>query len=234
MPTIQTTLDTEEKYPLPRGFSPSHIIGYRSCPRQFFIRYVLKIRIAVTSPILEMGSRVHDAIARQMFESDNPEVQAYLNVAKEAMRTLPSNPVLETTYEDKNNPGRFFGRCFSYPFAGTFDIHWLDPAMGADWKTGSYKERKNGDYEIQAYLLNELFKQKYGFYLTEFRLIFLKDGYEYYAKSLIQGRSRTVTEKSILNALRDIHARRFPRKESFACGWCEVSQYCRLNCGVTG
>jgi hypothetical protein len=232
MTFVQTTLQTEEKYSLPRGFSPSYIIGYRSCPRQFFIRYVLKVKPDFISPILEMGSRVHTAISQQVFRSDNPDEHAYLQVAREMLAELPGNPVFETTYDDPSNPGMFKGRCFSYPFIGFFDIHWVDPAMGADWKTGSYKQRKNPEYEIQAYILNELYQQKQGYKLNEFRFIFLADGEIYRAKSITPGSWRDRTEGRIKDAIRDIHAYRFPKKRSFACDWCEVSEYCRLDCGM--
>ena len=231
MITVQTTLQTEEKYPLPRGFSPSHIIGYCTCPRAFFIRYVLKIKPEYISPILELGSNVHEKLANQIFESDNPDEQKYLTVAKESFDKLPENPIFETTYLDKNNPGKYTGFCFRYPFVATFDIHWLDPARGLDWKTGTYKERKNWQYEIQAYLLNELFKQRYKKDLTEFKFIFLSDGFEYRAKSRSHNGWKLRTEARIENALQDIQARRFDKKQSFACDWCDVQSYCKSDCG---
>jgi len=231
MSTVQTQLQLEDKYPLPRGFSPSHIIGYIACPRSFFIRYVLKVKPDFISPVLELGSRVHEKLSNLIFESDNPEEQRYLSVAYDAFQRLPANPILETTYQDKTNPGRYTGQCLHYPFAATFDIHWLQPALGVDWKTGKYNERKNWQYEIQAYILNELYRQKNGYGINDFRFIFLDNGYVYHAQSLFLGELRTGIEEQIRSALDAIHARRFDKKVSYACSWCDVREYCRLDCG---
>ncbi|MDD3077327.1 MAG: hypothetical protein PHE44_12375 [Proteiniphilum sp.] len=88
------------------------------------------------------------------------------------------------------------------------------------------KEKYHGEYEIQAYILNELFKQKYGYQLKKFYFVFLKDGSTYQAQSIYKNAVRTRTETKIKNVLRGVKQLEFKKKVSFACEWCDYKGLC--------
>lgn len=213
------------KPPLPKGYSPSHILTYRKCEYKFLLTFIYKAKVETTyKPLLE-GSSIHEDISKQIFVSDNPEKQNMLNVAHNFLFTMPENPIFETSFEDKNNPGTFKGHLFDLPFLATFDVHWSE-GLGADWKMSEQKEKYHGEYEIQAYILNELFKQKYGYQLKKFHFVFLKDGSTYQAQSIYKNAVRTRTETKIKNALEGVNKLEFKKKVSRACEWCDYRGMC--------
>jgi len=172
------------------------------------------------------GSDVHDDISKGIFESEYPEKQRLLNVAKLFLSETPCNPVFETNYEDKNNPGTYKGYLFEHPFIGTFDVHWVNERIGADWKTGNFHKEYKNDYEIQAYILNELFKQKHGYGLDKFVFVFLKDGFRYEAECITVDKAKKRKETMIYNALDSIKRLEFKKKVSFGCQWCDYQKMC--------
>ncbi|MDD3051956.1 MAG: PD-(D/E)XK nuclease family protein [Candidatus Cloacimonetes bacterium] len=220
----QATLQTFGKPPLPRGYSTSHILTKRKCGHKFLLAYIFKAKGKQTQP-LKLGSDVHADIAEGKFISEDPDKQKMLNAALEYLNKMPDNPVFETTFDDKNNPGKFTGTVFESRFMGLFDVHWVDNRIGVDWKTGTMKEDK-GDYEIQAYILNELFRQKYKHNLRTFEFVFLKSRDIYEAESIQNGAVRTRTERKIKNALDSIKRYEFEKKVSFGCQWCEYQGMC--------
>ncbi|HEY5525614.1 MAG TPA: PD-(D/E)XK nuclease family protein [Clostridium sp.] len=112
------------------------------------------------------------------------------------------------------------------PFLATFDVHWVDERIGVDWKVSEQKEKYSEDYDIQAYILNELFKQKYKNNLRKFYFVYLKDGSNYEAQSIYDGKVRNRTENKILNAIEGIKKLEFKKKTSWACEWCEYRSLC--------
>ncbi len=220
----QASLQTFGKPPLPKGYSTSHILTKRMCGHKFLLAYVFKAK-GKPSDSAKFGSDVHSEIAQGIFKSYDPDKQKMLDIALGYLHKMPENPVFETTYEDKNNPGKFYGKIFDQPFMGMFDVHWVEERIGVDWKTGSQKEDK-GDYEIQAYILNELFNQKYKHNLRKFEFVFVKNGEIYEAKSIQNGAVRIRTEKKIKNALESIQRYEFEKKVSWACEWCDYKGLC--------
>lgn len=216
--------------PLPKVFSTSQIGTYATCPRQYAYRYVLKIPTLVTPPALVTGSRIHAAIATGDSLDDTVE-QTMVNRARQVLAELPPNPVIETTYEDRNNPGRFFGDVCGERFIGIFDAHWPADRIAVDWKTGKYHPRYTASQDLQAYVLGELFTQAYSEPLAEFRFEFLKDAATYRAKSLVPGRSRTKAQETILTAVSGIRARSFEPCTGKLCAYCEHAGVCKLNVG---
>jgi len=122
--------------------STSQILEFLKCPLSFKVKYVLKAPSPEPpSPALEKGSRVHGAIADGTTLEDAEE-QAMVERARAWLATAPPDPIHETTYEDRNNPGRFFGDLLGTTRAiGIFDVHWNEPAMAVDWKTGGFKPK---------------------------------------------------------------------------------------------
>lgn len=110
-------------------------------------------------------------------------------------------------------------------FLATFDVHWTE-GFGADWKMSEFNEKYTGEYEIQAYILNELFKQKYGYQLKKMYIVFLKDGHIYEAQSIYKNAIRTRTEIKIKNALEGVRKLEFKKKVSWACEWCDCKGLC--------
>jgi len=222
--TIQT-FQTFVKPPLPKGYSPSHILTYRKCEYKFLLAFVYKAKVETKYKPLLDGSAVHELISNGIFISDDPIVHDYLSVAKDFLTEMPENPIFETTFADKNNPGTLKGSIFETPFMATFDVHWIE-GIGIDWKMSEQKEKYHGEYEIQAYILNELFKQKYGYQLKKFYFVFLKDGSTYQAQSIYKNAVRTRTETKIKNVLNGVKQLEFKKKVSFACEWCDYKGLC--------
>jgi len=219
------TFHSSAKPPLPKGYSLSHILTYRKCEYKFLLSFIYKVKVETKyKPLLE-GSNVHELISKREFISENKDTQKLLDVAYNFLQNMPENPVFETDYTDKNNPGTFKGKVFDVPFLATFDVHWTE-GIGVDWKTSEQKEKYHGEYEIQAYLLNELFKQKYGYQLKKFYFVFLKDGSTYQAQSIYKNAVRTRTETKIKNVLDGIKRLEFKKKMSFACEWCDYQGMC--------
>jgi PD-(D/E)XK nuclease superfamily len=214
------------KSPLPKGYSPSHILTYRKCEYKFLLAYIYKAPVKTTFQPLLTGSAIHESISKGLFVSEDPYLQRMLIVAHNFLRDMPENPIIETSYEDLNNPGTFKGTIFEYPFLATFDVHWVDERIGADWKASEQKERYYENYEIQAYILNELFKQKYKTNLRKFYFVFLNDGSRYEAQSIYDGTVRRRIENTILNAIEGVNKLEFKKKVSLACEWCEYRGIC--------
>lgn len=221
----QTSLQTFGKPPLPKGYSPSHILTYRKCEYKFLLTFIYKAKVTTKyKPLLE-GSNIHDLISKNIFVSADKNIQNLLSTAKDFLTDMPENPIFETTFQDKNNPGTFRGKIFDTPFLATFDVHW-EEGIGVDWKTSEQKEKYHGEYEIQAYILNELFKQKYGYQLKKFYFVFLKDGSTYQAQSIYKNAIRARTETKIKNALEGVRKMEFKKKISWACENCDYRGMC--------
>lgn len=222
---MQAKHQTFGKPPLPKGYSPSHILIYRKCEYKFLLTFIYKAKVETKFQPLLTGSNVHEDISKSIFSSRDPEKQKLLNTAKDFLTTMPENPIFETTFEDKNNLGTFKGYLFDVPFLATFDVHWTE-GVGVDWKSGEHKDKYDGDYEIQAYILNELFKQRHGYQLKKFYFVFLKDGFVYQAQSIYKNAIRTRTETKIKNALEGVRKLEFKKKVSWACEWCDYKGMC--------
>ena len=219
--------------PLPTVCSTSQITTYGNCPRQYAYKYVLKVPTLVTPEAMAKGARVHEAIAASKVgtDIDDPEERQMVDRAARFLEVFPPNPVLETTYEDRKNPGRFYGDVCGHRFVGIFDVHWTGPNVAVDWKTGTYKPKYATPLETQAYILGELYRETYGDDLEVMAFVFLKSGDVHYARALGEGRSRTAAEKRIETALAQIAAREWPKKPSPLCGYCEHRELCRLGAG---
>lgn len=95
--TIQT-FQTFVKPPLPKGYSPSHILTYRKCEYKFLLAFVYKAKVETKyKPLLE-GSTVHELISNGIFISDDTIAQDYLSVAKDFLTEMPENPIFETAF----------------------------------------------------------------------------------------------------------------------------------------
>lgn len=102
--------------PLPKGYSPSHILTYRKCEYKFLLIFIYKAKVETKYKPLLDGSNIHEDISKRIFESEDSNKQNMLNVAKNFLVTMPENPVFETSFEDRNNPGTFKGKLFDLPF----------------------------------------------------------------------------------------------------------------------
>jgi hypothetical protein len=219
-------------YSLPKVVSTSQINTYRHCPRQYFLRYVMKIETDIKSPALELGSKIHSCISNQCFESDIPIEKLMLTRAKAILDMYPPNPILETTHEDPHNPGRFFGDVLGKRAIGVFDFHWADLPFAGDWKTGNFYSQYTESFEVQAYILNQLYKQKYGNPLSGFSFEFLKVGNLYDAKCIKESEARTTIENAIQETFENIEWCKFDRHKGPLCKWCDLAEHCKKDYGL--
>jgi len=180
----------------------------------------------VPSEAMLLGSRVHAKIAKFDFSSDVLLERHMLANAKKFLDAQPQNPIMETTYEDKKNPGRFFGEVFGQKTVGIFDFHWIDPAMAGDWKTGKLDIRYTQSYDVQAYILAELYKQTYNTSLHKFYFKFLRDGGLYQARSIAESSLRDQTTDLILDALIGIDSEDYRKCKGPLCNWCDARKLC--------
>lgn len=206
--------------------SASKINSYIHCPKQYFFQYVEKIEVGIKSPWLELGSKVHGMIAKGEWQSDDTMIRLMLRNARKFLNNMPSNPIMETTYEDKNNPGRFFGDIFGRRSIGIFDYHWSDYPLAGDWKTGKLDERFTDSLEVQGYILGELYRQKYDVPLSQMYFNFIKFGKVYKAESIKPGATRNKIEHDIESALSLIDDEIFPKKVGRLCDYCDYREYC--------
>jgi hypothetical protein len=214
-------------YSLPKVISTSQINTYRHCPYQYFLRYVLKIQTDIKSPELERGSRIHSNISNRIFESDDPLENDMLSRAKAILDMYPPNPILETTHEDPNNPGRFFGNVLGKRAIGIFDFHWANIPFAGDWKTGNFYEEYTESFEIQAFILDELYNNKYDKHLKGFSFEFLKSGKLYNAKSIAESETKSDIKELIHEAFENIDSGQFDRNKGILCKWCNLIEYCK-------
>lgn len=211
--------------PLPRVYSTSHILTYRNCPHKFLLNYIFKLKVETKFEPTLTGRNIHADISEGIFTSPDIIRQTMLTTAWDYLDQMPQHPVFETDFKDPNNPGVFKGRVFDLPFLGIFDVHWPEARQAADWKSGKLHKDK-APYEIQAYILNELFRQQYKHNLRKFEFVFLKSGEIYEAQSIQNGPVRKRTETKIKTALDNIKRLEFPKKVSWACDWCDFKNYC--------
>lgn len=205
--------------------SASKINTYIKCPRNYYLSYIIKVPFE-PSPEMLRGSRIHEKISNFDFSSEDVLERHMLKNANSFLQKLPPNPIMETTYEDKNNPGRFYGDLFNQRTVGIFDFHWKDPSIAGDWKTGKLNPRFTKGYEVQAYILNELYKQKYNTCLEKFYFKFLRDGAVYQAKCLHPSLERNAITDMILDALCGIETKEYHPIRGPLCKWCGVRDYC--------
>ena len=156
---------------VPTRFSPSQILLYRSCSFKYYLKYLLCVETPEMPAYVTHGSNVHDMIAKGNFESDELETQLHLNVARDFIRSVNDVPIFETEFDDPDNPCVFRGDVLGQNFMAIFDVFWKENAIGADWKLSKFKEYMRPNFEIQSYILNQLFFQKYGYYLKSFSFL---------------------------------------------------------------
>ena len=207
--------------------STSQILDYRNCPLAYKVRYVLEAEPpSPLSEAMERGSRVHAAIADGCDLAD-PGEMAMVERARAFLITAPPYGVFETNYQDTSNLGRLVGSLHGTPAVGIFDVHWIDPPLGVDWKTGKFKPRYTEQYEIQAYIMNEVYRQTYGYPLESMRFVFLQDGAIFKARCLSEHKSREIVAGKIDAAIAGITAEAFERKIGPLCPYCDWWIYCK-------
>jgi len=210
--------------------SASKINTYHSCPRKYYLQYILNLKEPIESPWLEFGSRVHSKLSNNIFDSEDPQEQIMLKNGKKFLDSMPKNPIRETSYEDSNNPGRFFGDVLGHRAVGIFDLHWTpDTSMAADYKTGQFWKSYTSHFDMQAWMLNELFKQKYDQPLKRFCFAFLKDGTIYEPECITDEKASKKTERAINKILNGIESEKFTKKCGNLCNSCGMNTLCCLD-----
>jgi hypothetical protein len=169
-------------------------------------------------------------ISERNFVSENVGEQEMLLRAKRFLATLPPGGVVETTYEDKQNPARFYGEVCGHKAVAVFDQFWEpDDCVGLDWKTGAFHKSYSGQYEIQGYFLTELYKQKYDVPMRDLSFKFLADDKTYKVNLLSDEKAHKKAERAVRNALSGIEEGNFGRKCSGLCSFCDVSMFCPMD-----
>jgi hypothetical protein len=211
----------------PKVISTSQINLYRSCPRSYYLKYIVGLKSPIPSPQLEFGLKIHSLISSGKFVSEDIREQEMLTRAQNFLKTLPTGGISETSYEDKQNPARFYGDICGHRAVGVFDKFWEpEECIGIDWKSGPLHTSYVDQYEIQGYFLSELFRQRYSTPLKRISFKFLADDATYDAKILSDEKTYKKAERAIKNALSNIEKEKFEKKCSGRCDFCDMSPFC--------
>jgi len=212
------------------SISASKITTYHSCPRKFYLQYILNLKEPVESPWLELGNRIHSKLANGVFDSEDITEKGMLQNGKKFLDSMPPKPICETSYSDSKNPGRFYGEVLGQKAVGIFDVHWSpDISEGADYKTGNFFKSFTSHFDMQAWILNELFKQKYDQPLKRFCFAFLKDGSVYEPECIKDEKASKKIEKSIKKVLFNIEEGNYPKKCGNLCDKCGLNMFCSMD-----
>jgi hypothetical protein len=211
-----------------KSISASAVNCYHSCPRKFYLQYILHLKSPLEAPWLKLGSDVHAKLAKNIFESEDPVEHGMLQNGKKFLDSMPPNPIRETTYEDKSNPGRFFGEIFGQKAVGIFDTHWPVEAIGGDYKSGSFYKTYVDHFDYQAWILNELFKQKYDKPLKEFYFPFLKTGTIYEPPCIKDEKAGKKVERAIKKILFNMEEGNYEKNCGNLCSMCDLSMFCPM------
>ncbi len=215
---------------LNKNISVSQINTIMNCGHKFKLQYVLHLPPVTKSTALEDGSRIHSKISTGDFTSEVPEEQVALDRAKKFLGEMPPNPVMETSYEDKANPCRFYGVVLDKDAVAIADAIWDQYDIIADWK---YSKAKSGryaeQYERQAYFLAQLYEQKFGKPCKAIYFAFLKSDKIYKAKVLDDLKMREKVEKDIRQAISDMETGKLERNPGPLCSYCQYSAICNMD-----
>lgn len=209
--------------------SASKLNTFHSCPRKFYLQYIKNLKSPLESPWLEFGSKVHSKLADGIFESEDPIEHEMLQRGKKFLDGMPSGPIKETVYSDPNNPGRFFGEVLGQRAVGIFDLHWPNECVGADWKTGSFYKSFTQHFDMQAWVLNELFKQAYDKPLKSFYFPFLKTDTVYQPACITDPKENAKVEKAIKKILFNMEEGNYEKKCSSLCPACSHNVFCSMD-----
>lgn len=215
----------------PKIISTSQVNLYRNCPRAYYLKYIIGLKSPIASPQLEFGSKIHSMISQRNFVSEDVREQEQLLRAQKFLECLPSGGIAETSYEDKNNPARFYGDISGKRAVAVFDWLWEpDDCIGLDWKTGVFHKTYSDQYEIQGYFLSELYKQKYDVPMKRLIFKFLGDDVTYEAQLLRDEKIYKKAERAIKNSLSNIEKEKFEKKCSGRCSFCDMNVFCCMDC----
>jgi len=210
--------------------SASKINTYHTCPRQFYFQYILHLKEPLESPWLELGNKVHAKLADNIFESEDIIEHKMLQNGKKFLDSMPQNPIQETNYSDSHNPGRLYGEIFGQEAVGIFDLHWAPTeSTGADYKSGNFYKSYTSHFDTQAWILNELFKQKYDEPLKRFFFAFLKDGTVYEPLCITDEKENKKVERAIKKVLTGIEQEKYTKKCGNLCEKCSYNVYCPMD-----
>jgi hypothetical protein len=214
---------------LSKRLSTSKLNTYMNCPFKYYLQYVAEFKAKKTSKELEFGKYIHNLIATSNFNplDSNNLTQILLRRAQNFVNQLPSPYRLETSYSDPANPCRFLGEIEGKQFVGVFDIVW-EPVVarqGLDWKTGKFNNRYLEHLDIQAYILNELYKERYDVSMDEFYFKFLKTGDLYCPRCVHAPGAADETRSLIVDLIEGIEDRNFYKVKRL-CKWCEYKAIC--------
>lgn len=91
---MQAKLQTFGKPPLPKGYSPSHILTYRKCEYKFLLAFIYKAKVETKFQPLLKGSDVHEDISKGIFISKDPEKQRLTKYCKEFLNHDARKPYI--------------------------------------------------------------------------------------------------------------------------------------------
>lgn len=206
--------------------SPTALNQYIKCGLAFKVQYILKATPPEpATPQMQKGSRIHEAIAAG-YDLDDPDEQGMVERARAYLLACSGDPIMETKHGDRFNPGRMAGEFYGHPAVAVFDVHWLEPSMAIDWKTGAFNTRYTNSQEVQAYILAELYSQKYGQPLEQMSFVFLPDGTTYEARCIGVPKVRKRIATMIEKAVRGIEGGEFEKKSTPLCRHCVWRTYC--------
>ena len=213
-----------------KNLSASKIITYNNCPMKYKFQYIDLIPVKVKTDALELGSKVHEYIATGADPAGERLIVRFMvQKARAFLETMPPNPIMETTHEDEKNPCRIYGKINGRPFTGIFDVLYLDPHhIAIDWKSGFYHSgRYNINYDIQAWVLNALYRYNFATGLKSFVFKFLREGPVYDPSCIWDQTESDRVGDLVADLIGGIEAEEWQKKEGPLCNYCDCKKECR-------
>jgi len=232
-----------------KNISQSQINLFRKCPYAYALRYIYKKEGIWFDPsIIEVGSRVHDAVDRYYRNhlQLNGSVEDIRNKVYEILRsewdiTLPVDYLTKAytcvcnfaEFEYKNRKGRrgvplTEVKIYSNGLMGIVDYLDLNQPKIVDFKTNT-KAFVSYDYKMQAAMYKLLVKEEYDIDLTHFTLQFLYPNeirqIKYDDKLLSIQRDIEDYVKKIQDAWKNMNFPKEPKTPK-TCNSCQYSYYC--------
>ena len=164
---LEVDFNMQKQLP-PKRISVSQINCFSSCPRRFQFQYLKRLKPITTSAAMGSGLKVHELIAKNIFDHFDDDVDASLKIAKEYLEKFDSDEECLTEH-------KLSGTLCQKETLGIFDKLWPKLAIATDWKNGKDASYKRPAFNVQAYVYSELYQQNFGKPLEEFNFVFFGD-----------------------------------------------------------
>jgi CRISPR/Cas system-associated exonuclease Cas4 (RecB family) len=207
----------------PTRISVSQINCFSSCPLKFSFQYIKKLKPVTTSFAMGNGLKVHDLIAKNIFDHGDEDIDASLKIAKEYLENFSSDEECLTEH-------KLTGHICNKPTLGIYDKLFPKLATAVDWKNGKDAPYKRWGFNIQAYIYSILYEQNFDNKpLEKFDFVFFGSN-TIYSPPVNTDKFKDKCQKYIENVIELAYCEdgKYPKKESPLCNYCSYQSICSI------